>query len=66
MIRVVRNWLSSVSQRRSIPGGAAIYGRYVQFQEELPLLCQELKLGIQELTFLDYANLVSVWLERNA
>lgn len=35
----VRDWLSAESGVNTIPGGAAIYDRYLRFREDLPGLC---------------------------
>lgn len=59
-ISSVRDWLSS-SSRRTIPGGAHIAARYGQFKEELPSLCRTLHLKTTEMTFNDYANIVTKW-----
>ena len=37
-------------------------GRFIQFQEELPLLCRELELERSELVFNDYPTLIAEWL----
>lgn len=62
VIKIVRNWLGASSNRWSIPGGTEIYRRYGEFREALPELCAEIRIGVKELTFNDYANLVSEWL----
>lgn len=64
VIAAVRNWLASSLARRepSIPGGIEIARRFELFQAGLPALCKELRIEIHELTFTDYARLVSAWL----
>ena len=62
-IRIIRNWLSDASKRRTIPGGREISRRYGQFQSELPEMCQVIRTEQDELTFNDYTNLVSEWLQ---
>jgi len=59
-IRVTRDWLST-SSGKTIPGGAHIYRQYSRFGGELPSLCRTLKLEGPELTFNDYANIVTAW-----
>jgi len=59
-IRLTRDWLSSCSGR-AIPGGAHIYRQYLRFNAALPSLCRHLKVRKSELTFNDYANIVSAW-----
>jgi hypothetical protein len=61
-ISVVRNWLRSVSGARAIPGGAEIYRRYLLFEQDLPSLCDALKLRRDELTFNDTASMMADWL----
>ena len=59
----IRNWLNTASGRRTIPGGAAISGRYQQFRADLPSICGELQLAVEEVTYNDYCNFVSAWLQ---
>jgi hypothetical protein len=59
-IRVTRDWLST-SSGKAIPGGAHINRQYGRFKSELPSLCQRLKLKRSEMTFNDYANIVTAW-----
>lgn len=64
-IKLVRNWLRSISQRMTIPGGSEIQRRYRLFMSELPYLCRKLKLTIDEMTFNDYTSIIPVWLKQN-
>lgn len=66
-VRVVRNWLrnNSHSSGVSIPGGSAMVDRFCLFQEDLPLLCRELRLERNELIFNDYTTLIAEWLKEN-
>jgi hypothetical protein len=57
-IRMTRDWLST-SSGKTISGGAHIYRQYLRFNSELPSLCRTLKLERSELTFNDYANIVT-------
>jgi hypothetical protein len=59
-IRVTRDWLST-SSGKAIPGGAHIHHQYKRFKRKLPSLCQTLKLKRSEMTFNDYANIVTAW-----
>jgi len=59
----VRNWLNSASGRKTIPGGAAILGRYNKFTSELPAICRALELEVNEVTYNDYCNFASDWLQ---
>jgi hypothetical protein len=64
-IKVIRNWLRSVSGRVTIPGGKEILRRYHNFKMELPTLCKKMKLAIDEMIFNDYTHIVFQWLKRN-
>jgi hypothetical protein len=59
-IGVTRDWLST-SSGRTIPGGAHVYGQYRRFNAALPSLCRSLKLKKSEMTFNDFANIVTSW-----
>ncbi len=59
-IRVTRDWLSA-SSGRAIPGGAHLYRQYRRFKRELPVLCRQIELRDTEMTFNDYANIVTAW-----
>jgi hypothetical protein len=67
IIAAVRNWISNSLPTRelAIPGGTEIKRLFDRFEEELPALCQELRIEISELTFADYARIVSSWLRRS-
>lgn len=64
-ISVVRNWLRSASGSRLLPGGTEIFRRFQIFEQDLPALCEELRLQRQELTFRDSASMISKWLRDN-
>lgn len=66
VIRVTRDWLRNASSRTTIPGGAKIAARYVQFRDDLPSICQNAGILEEELTYNDYATLISEWLILNA
>ncbi|HEX8408725.1 MAG TPA: hypothetical protein VF883_07670 [Thermoanaerobaculia bacterium] len=61
----VRDWLRAESGVTTIPGGGVIYERYQRFRDDLPALCTELRLDVDELTFADLSEAVSVWLENH-
>jgi hypothetical protein len=61
-IKDVRDWLSSVSKTKALPGGAEIAARYTQFRKDLPEMCKDLKRKPTALTFLDYSEMVKDWL----
>jgi hypothetical protein len=60
----VRNWLSASSRRRTIPGGAVIWGRYNLFREALPRICDDLLLDPMHLTYGDYVYVAGAWLKQ--
>lgn len=64
IMAAVRNWLSNSLPLRqpSMPGGTEIKRLFDRFEGELPELCRELRIEIRELTFADYARIVSSWL----
>ncbi len=64
-IRELRTWLATASQRKKLPGGRDICGRYQRFQADLPALCAELKLEPQEVTFKDLRQIIANWLRQN-
>ena len=63
VVRIVRDWLSDASKGKDLPGGSFIWDDYIDFQEKLPSFCQALKRDPDQLTFLDFANLVAEWLK---
>ena len=63
VVRCVRDWLSDASKEKDLPSGSFIWDDYIDFQSKLPGFCQGLKLNKDELTFLDYATVVSEWLK---
>ena len=64
-ITVIRNWLRSASDSKILPGGMEIYRRFQLFEQDLPALCQKLRLERNELTFNDSASIIADWLRDN-
>ena len=64
-IRRVRDWLQSSPGKAAIPGGTMIWNKYRQFQRELPVIAEEAELDPEELTFIDYLQLVINWLKEH-
>ncbi len=62
-VGLVRGWLNDASGRRTIPGGAVIWRRYQSYLAELPDLCADAGLAVDEMTFNDKANFASEWLK---
>ncbi len=66
-IMALRKWFSSLpksgtTSKGALPGGAAIVKRYRAFQSDLPGIFGGLELDADEVSFADYANIVSEWL----
>lgn len=61
----VRDWLRSESGQNRIPGGGAIHDRYLTFRTELPAICRELRLDLNDLAFVDFSYAIAFWLERH-
>jgi hypothetical protein len=64
-IKAVRNWLGKTRRNVLVPRGSKLVERYQKFQDELPMFCQSLQLTIEELTFIDFQNIVVEWLRAN-
>ena len=62
MVKVVRNWLRTASERETIPSGSIIWRRYQEFIGDLPQLAQECRLEVEELIFNDYTSVITRWL----
>ena len=65
VVGVIRNWLRSSPTGGSIPGPSHLWGRYRRFKRRLPLICGDLRITPSELTFNDYATVVSEWIRMN-
>jgi len=65
-IAAVRNWLqANLASSAKLAGPAKIRDRYLSFRQQLPYMCRVADLRQSELTFLDYRNLVTAWIEEN-
>ncbi len=64
-ITTVRNWLRNVQPIGSIPGGADIVRKYEQFEQDLPSLCEEIRVVREDFIFNDLAYIVFKWLNAN-
>jgi hypothetical protein len=49
-----------------LPGGGEVTRRYRVFRRALPALCRSLRLDRESLTFTDYTNLISFWLQEES
>ena len=63
-IGLVRNWLRNSSNRTTIPGASVIRDRYLSFLDDLPEICEDLKLNPNELIFNDYTLAIAEWLKQ--
>ncbi|HEX4498767.1 MAG TPA: hypothetical protein VIE43_24020 [Thermoanaerobaculia bacterium] len=64
-IRLVRDWLRSQSPD-PVPGGRIIADRYEAFRAQLPELCREAQLDVSDLIWVEYNDLVWMWLGLNS
>ena len=62
LIKKIRDWLSTVTDTKQQPGGAAIARQFLAFQTDISAICDRLKLERSDLTFVDYGNVVRAWL----
>lgn len=62
----VRNWLSTVSKRKTIPGPKHIQDRYNQYTADLPAICRNLKYDSDDLTFNGLWETMVEWQRANA
>jgi len=65
VIGIVRDWLRT-NTTRIVPGGSKMVERYKLFLRELPLMCKELDLDLDQLIFNDLTTLVVEWLKENS
>ena len=65
IISAVRDWLSHESGQRKIHGGQRIRQRYESFREELPATANDAGLELNEITYNDYSEFISEWLDDN-
>lgn len=66
LIKHIRNWLNDSSRRKTIPGGNEILRRFHAFESDLPRMCAEVPIEVNELTFNDYCQFISEWLKANS
>ena len=62
IVKVVRNWLRTASNRKMIPDGGIIWQRYQDFMGDLPEMAQISQLDANDLIFNDYTWMVVKWL----
>lgn len=61
MVRLVRDWLFTVSRRRKLPSQDVILGSYDSFIAALPDLAARMGLDADDLIFPDFERLVVAW-----
>lgn len=64
VVQNVRDFLAT-SSRRKLAGAAYLTQRYTTFQTALPDICAQLIWTVEDLTFIDYVNCVTAWIEDN-
>ena len=64
-IKRVRDWISDSVEELN-PSSSKIAGRYKDFVSGMPIFSEVLNLDPDELTFIDYRNLVAYWLKENS
>lgn len=62
-VSAIRDWLSSLDKKSIMPGGKNIIARFMEFNSDLPSMCRDLKLEVEEIKYVDYTSLVSTWLK---
>jgi len=65
-IRCVRGFLSTVSRRKTLPGGSVIAARYDQYAADLPAIARGLRLDVSDLDFNDVWKTMLAWQKVNA
>ena len=61
MAEIARNWLVTVSRRRSIPHTAAILDSYDRFFEGLPAIAVTAGTTVESMLYADFERLVLAW-----
>lgn len=64
LITIVRNWLSTATRRKTIPGAAVIRQHYADFTTQLPELCAGLQLLPGDLLFNEFTAIAAEWLKQ--
>lgn len=62
-VTLVRHWLRTEAGV-SLPGPASIHSRYLQYRSDLPAMCRELRLDLDDLAFADFSQTIALWIER--
>lgn len=62
IIKHVRNWLSAKNLNEKILSSTPLYKKYIEFNNALPSLSIEMKIEVNDITYLEYVDLVKQWL----
>jgi hypothetical protein len=61
LISKLASWLRAESRDSIIPGGKVIAGEFEVFMSNLPKVCKDRKLSVDELTYADFLTLATEW-----
>ncbi|MEM7767025.1 MAG: hypothetical protein AAF253_06005 [Pseudomonadota bacterium] len=64
-IKRVRDWLPTVSRRKTLPGATKIIERYEQYEQDFTLVCNTLALDAGDLPFQDLLETIASWQDLN-
>ena len=64
-VQRVRDWLRAEAAVSTLPSGATIYDRYLEFVRDMPTLCAKLQFDVDHLTFTDLSDTILAWLRRH-
>lgn len=65
-IRLVREWLSTVSRRKTIPSLASLRSAFMEFENKLPVIANEIGYLVNEIPFNDFCRIVEKSIEQKA
>jgi len=65
LITKLRNWLSTASQRRNIPGPDIIKQSFSSFELQYPIIVHKLGFQIDNVQFNDLSTIIEDWLKVN-
>jgi len=63
MVGIVRNWLVTISRRKTIPSPEVVFDSYDRFVAGLPEIAQIAGLAAKQLLYADYERLVLAWVK---
>ena len=65
VVRIVRDWLGTASERQTIPGGSIVWRRYQSFLNNKAQVAHECLYEVEDLeNFNNYTNVIAEWLSR--